>query len=318
MTTEKMQVAKTTERYFATLVISITVLATTGFLLAQVIGPPDSSGYKFDSTVPIIAAIFYLAVWGSVAGFVAREKGYSLFWIFVSFIAPLMVVLLLLPYTKDRRKQLESPAGVAENDKDIITYIEKDNLGTRHDSKSISLAYWMGERMNSSRKDPFVMFTFRDKEFAEAALLELPCIQVAADSKKLICTERLIFGYYAIEDVYEAILCGDALTIELWEQAKTSFSKYGGEMKNELAPTWHATVTPKAQPVQPGKVVYVREDRQTGMGGTAIYRVYKGPDEQTAMAFLKENPVTQDLLYLVVETPEGNFCRDKMGTYKES
>lgn len=317
MTTDKMQVAKTTERYFATLVISITVLAATGFLLGQILGPPDSRGYKFDNTVSMIAGIFFLAVWGSVAGFVAREKGYSLFWIFVSFIAPLMIVLLLLPYTKERRKQLESPDSVPGNDEGIITYTEKDNIGTRHDSKSISLAYWMGERMNSSRKDPFVMFTFKEKEFAEAALLELPCIQVARDSKKMICTERLIFGYYAIEDVYEAIICGDALTIELWEQARASFLKYGGELKNELAPTRHATATPKTQAAQPEKIVYIREDRQTDMGGTAIYRVYKGPDEQTAMAFLKENPVTQDLLYLVIETPEGNFCRDKMGTYKE-
>ena len=57
--------------------------------------------------------------------------------------------------------------------------------------------------------------------------------------------------------------------------------------------------------------------RRAGMAGTAIYRIYKGPDEQSAMAFLKENPVTQELLYLVVETPEGNFCRDLMGVYKE-
>ncbi len=218
---------------------------------------------------------------------------------------------------KDYQEQSGSPADDTGNDQPSISYTEKDNLGTRHDSKSISLAYWMGERMNSTRKDPFVMFTFKDKEFAEAALLELPCIQVASDSKKLICTERLIFGYYAIEDVYEAILCGDALTIELFDQAKASFSKYGGEMKNELAPTQHATITPKTQASQSEKVVYVREDRQSGIGGTAIYRVHKGPDEQSAMAFLKENPVTQDLLYLVVETPEGNFCRDKMGIYKE-
>ncbi len=221
------------------------------------------------------------------------------------------------PEDKEYQEQLESQVNDIGNDQPSISYTEKDNLGTRHDSKSISLAYWMGERMNSVRKDPFVMFTFKEKEFAEAALLDLPCIQVAADSKKLICTERLIFGYYAIEDVYEVIICGDALTIELWEQARASFSKYGGELKNELAPTRHATAIPKTQPAQPEKVVYIREDRQSGMGGTAIYRVYKGQDEQSAMAFLKENPVTQDLLYLVVETPEGNFCRDKMGIYKE-
>jgi hypothetical protein len=175
----------------------------------------------------------------------------------------------------------------------------------------------MGERLNSTRKDPFVMFTFTKGEDARDALLELPCIHVASDSKKLICTERLIFGYYAIENVYEAILCGDALTIDLWEHAKASFSKHGGQRKNDLAPARHAASTPKAQVAQPEKVVFVTEQRNPGMGGTAIYRVHRGPDEQSAMAWLQQNPVTQNLLYLVVETPDGNFCRDLMGIYKE-
>ena len=194
---------------------------------------------------------------------------------------------------------------------------ERDNLGTRHDSSGAAVAYWMVERLNSSRKDPFVMFTFTKADDARSALLELPCIRIASDSQKLICTERLIFGYYAAEDVYEAILCGDALTFELWEQAKASFSKHGGKEKNEQAPTRLAANAQKVQAAQPANVVFVREDRKPGLGGTNTYRVHEGPDEQSAMAWLQKNPVTQDLLYLVVETPEGNFCRDVNGIYKE-
>jgi hypothetical protein len=308
---------KIEKRYFSTLGLSIAVLVAGGLIMAAVLGPPDSSSRETNKTVPVIVTIFFMAIWGSVAGFVAHEKGRGLFWIILSFIAPLQVVLLLLPYTKERRKQLESPTDDSGNNQSSSSFTEKDNLGTRHDSKDISLAYWMGERINSTRKDPFVMFTFKDREFAQAALLELPCIHVAKDSQKLICTERLIFGYYSIEDLYEAILCGDALTVELWEQTRASFSKYGGAMKSELAPTRHATITPKTAAAEPQKVFYVKEDHKTGIGGTAIYRIYKGADEQSAMAFLKDNPVTQNLLYLVVETPEGNFCRDKMGIYKE-
>lgn len=308
---------KTTKRYFLTLGISIAVLAASGLILAMVIGPPDSSEQETNKTIPAIAAIFYLAVWGSVAGFVAHEKGRGLFWIILSFIAPLQVVLLLLPHTKERRQKLESPSYDSEIKQDNISFTEKDNLGTRHDSKSISLAYWMGERMNLTRKDPFVMFTFKNEEFAQAALLELPCIHIAKDSQKLICTERLIFGYYAIDDVYEAILCGDALTVELWEQARESFSRYGGEKKNELAPQKHLSQETSPKTARPELVTYIREDRKSDMGHNLIYRIYKGPDELSATAFLQQNPVTQDLLYLVVETPEGNFCRDKLGIYKE-
>lgn len=194
---------------------------------------------------------------------------------------------------------------------------EADNVGTRHDSKSIAFAYWMGERMNSTRKDPFVMFTFKNADDARSALLELPCIKVASDSKKLICTQRLIFGHYAIEEVHEAILCGDALTVELWKQAKASFSKHGGVLKTELEPTRRVAAASSARAAQPEKIVFVEEQRKPGQGGTAIYKVYKGPDEESAMAWLQQHPVTQNLLYLVVETPEGNFCRDSMGIYKE-
>ena len=47
------------------------------------------------------------------------------------------------------------------------------------------------------------------------------------------------------------------------------------------------------------------------------YRIYKGPDRVSAEAFLKENPVTRKFYYIIVETPEGNYCRDIQGVYKE-
>lgn len=41
------------------------------------------------------------------------------------------------------------------------------------------------------------------------------------------------------------------------------------------------------------------------------------PDAASARAFLQEYPVTQQLYYLVVETPQGNICRDIQGIYTE-
>jgi len=48
-----------------------------------------------------------------------------------------------------------------------------------------------------------------------------------------------------------------------------------------------------------------------------IYRVHKAPDAASAKAFLEQNPVTKQFYYIVVETPEGNYCRDIQGMYKE-
>lgn len=197
------------------------------------------------------------------------------------------------------------------------SFTEKDNMGTRHDTLSIANAYWSA-RMTSPKKDPFVVFTFDADKDAREALLELSCIHVAQDSQKLICTEVLIFGYYPTQQgTYEAIVCGDELTHNLWEQAKVSFAKHGGQRKNDLEPERRATPAAKVKTAQLGKVKFVREDRQQRMGATMIYRVHKGPDAASAKAFLEQNPVTKQFYYIVVETPEGNYCRDIQGIYKE-
>ena len=129
----------------------------------------------------------------------------------------------------------------------------------------------------------------------------------------------MIFGYYPTgSGKYEAIICGDELTHELWEQAKASFSKYGGHRKNDLEPERDTTSTSKAKKTKKSKVVFVRENRTPNpFGGINTYRIYKGPDRVSAQAFLKESPVTRNLYYIIVETPEGNYCRDIQGIYKE-
>lgn len=141
---------------------------------------------------------------------------------------------------------------------------------------------------------------------------------MAQDSKRLICTDVLNFGYYQRDDgKYEAILWGDELTHELWEQAKMSFSKHGGLRKNDLEPEKYAISAPKAEEAKPGKVVFVREEHQQMIGSTLTYRIHKGPGATSAKAFLEQNPVNKKFFYIVVETPEGNYCRDIQGIYKE-
>ena len=196
------------------------------------------------------------------------------------------------------------------------SFNERDNKGTRHDSLGIASSYWMA-RISSPKKDPFVMYTFDNDEDARKAFLELPCIHIAQDSQKLICTEVLIFGYYPTEQgKYEAVICGDDLTYELWQQAKESFTRHGGNRKNDLEPEKH-TAPAKAKKAKPEKVKFIREDRSQSHGVTMIYRVHKAPDADTAKAFLEQNPVTKQFYYIVVETPEGNYCRDIQGMYKE-
>jgi hypothetical protein len=198
-----------------------------------------------------------------------------------------------------------------------VGFTEKDNRGTRHDTLDLASTYWMA-RISSPKKDPFVMYTFDNAEDAQNALLELPCIQLAEDTKNLICTEVLIFGFYATsEGKYEAVVCGNDLTHELWQKAKDSFDKHGGKRKNDLEPEKRAARPAEAKEAQPSHVKFVREDHTQMQGQTMIYRIHQAPDAASAKAFLEQNPVRQNFYYIVVETPEGNYCRDIQGMYKE-
>jgi hypothetical protein len=197
-------------------------------------------------------------------------------------------------------------------------YWEKDNKGTRQETESKATSYWIAR--NAQQKfDPFALYVFDQETNARDALLELGCMHLARDSGKIICTETLVFGYYKRENdgKYEAIVCGEDLSHEVYETARTSFIKHGGVKRNEQEP--EMAKKPKSSPTQSAaiKISFVREDRRQQMGHAMVYRIHKGPDAASAKAFLEQNPVTRPLYYIVVETPEGNYCRDKDGIYKE-
>lgn len=176
----------------------------------------------------------------------------------------------------DRSSSINSAVVSAGSDTDSFT--EKDNRGTRHETMDHASAYWMA-RMAKQKKAPFVMYRFPAEADARQALLDLPCIHVAENSDKLICTETLIFGYWRADDgKYEAVVCGSDLTHDLWRQAKASFESHGGTRKNDLPPERPAGPPKQQGPPFLGRVAFVREQHQPGQGGIATYRIYKAPD----------------------------------------
>ena len=198
-------------------------------------------------------------------------------------------------------------------------YYERDNMGTRQESMSQAMSYWMVERMGKAEKPPFTLFTMPSAQAAEEALLELPFIHKASDSGKLICDRLMTFGFYETTEngiptgEYEALVTGSDLTLEEYYLAEDAFTRRGGKCKNHDAPT--ADV--KVQNSQ-GNVSRTRyKETVKGNDGISTYEVYIAPDKASAMAYLKTRPVTQRLYYIVVETPEGNFGRDVNGFYQE-
>lgn len=213
-----------------------------------------------------------------------------------------------------QHKEAHTPQSAADSAGGYVWY-EKDNLGTRQDTFDKAAAYWTARR-RLVKKSPFVLFVFKNEKEAREALLELPCIHVAADSNQLICTDVLYFGYYPILDSFEAILCGEDLTYELWEQARNSFIRHGGTLKNEEAPDKMDTAQSRT-PVQLDSVKFVKEQHVQDQYGDTVYRVYEAPDADTAKEFLSRNPVDRPLFFIVVETPDGSYGRDINGIYKE-
>ncbi|MBU1055518.1 MAG: DUF805 domain-containing protein [Proteobacteria bacterium] len=214
-------------------------------------------------------------------------------------------------------KELPASIASAEDGNKTKIWKEKDNRGTRQETYQEAVVFWLAR--NASKKlDPFILYTFDNEENARKALLDTGVVHRTGDSGKLICTETLTFGYYRRNDgKYEAILCGDDLARDLWVKTKECFLKYGGILNNEQEPIKDIRTVAQKSVTDIQKVKFLREDRTSDVGQTAIYRIHTAPDALTAKAFLEQNPISQKFFYLVVETPEGNYCRDIAGIYKE-
>ncbi|MDR2557935.1 MAG: hypothetical protein LBC86_00085 [Oscillospiraceae bacterium] len=195
------------------------------------------------------------------------------------------------------------------------------NLGTRIETQSASIGYWMHERMSKSVKEPFVYYIFSNESSARNALLEMPFIHEDNESGKLNCDKSFFtFGYYSTTEnsiptgKWDAFVAGNDLTHDMWKQLHEVFKKHGGIMKSDLEPDIsNSTQSISFQKGNPQNASFVRENYNDG----ATYLTYNAPCKADAIAFLSTQNITQKLYYVVVETPDGNFGIDIDGLYEE-
>ena len=192
-------------------------------------------------------------------------------------------------------------------------FYQKDNRGNLHDTLEKAQLYWLVQRPKMSKMTPFILYQFNSSSNASSALLDLPFIHRAEDTNNLICDRIMEFGYYKAEgSLYEAIIAGSDLTLEEYRNVENCFKKHGGWHKNHLEPSSSA----KSYDYSSGdksNVKFVKKYTQD----VFTYECYEGKTKADAMEFLGEKEVTQGLYYIIVETPEGNFGRDKNGIYEE-
>jgi hypothetical protein len=99
-----------TRRYLITIGCFILGFLTFGMILGIMLTIASPGSPRDISLPPIVGVIFtviFYGCWITGAVFIAREKGRTWFWGIASMIAPLMLVLVLLPHTKERRMALD-------------------------------------------------------------------------------------------------------------------------------------------------------------------------------------------------------------------
>ena len=198
------------------------------------------------------------------------------------------------------------------------TYLAKDDMGTRHDNSDTAEGYWM-KRNADGDGSFFILYHFPSTDNARRAFQELGFIKVAQDTGQIICTEVLVYGYYTRYDgKVSGVLAGRDLTVEDYEAGKNAFEKYGGKLFNEIKPTkTKSSSSQSGDAINLSAVVFDRvEQVNMGFHGTAKHTYYTAPNEATAVAYVKSNPVTEALNQIGVQYPGGLICRDKDGIYR--
>lgn len=215
---------------------------------------------------------------------------------------------------------------------------ERDNVGTRYETQARVRNFWAPYTFGRP-SFPFIFYSMRTKNDAVDAMLALSPIKLASDSGKLISTEVLQFGVYPCESdgqitSWGFFLAGEQLTLELYDAAIASCTKYNGTNPRVSDPPEAPAplVTPVAAKPDLDSVLFDREEeintldhlKALGMefsgSGSPVAQIatkrhYKALDKDAALAFLKSTPVDKPLFYIIVHTPDGDVGRDKDGIF---
>jgi hypothetical protein len=229
------------------------------------------------------------------------------------------IIAIVNHFIKKKQYELYMSSNTELSQIEVSGRKESDNRGMRMENQSQSSAYWVSRMAKpEDKREAFVYYIFSNEPDARKALLELPFIHEAVDSRKLICDEVFSFGCYATAEngvsagEWDAFVAGADLTHETWSRLHGVFQKYGGRKKGDKEPDMLVKAV-SAQNGNAGNATYVREDRNQ----LGTYTIYQAPCKADAVAFLATQSVTQPGCYIVVDTPEGRFGKDIQGFYQE-
>ena len=214
------------------------------------------------------------------------------------------------------KEEVQPEAVKEEVDVDVKKpVLSGDNVGTRMDTFSKASSYWISF-MSSGSVPPFVCYKFPGREESLEGFSSLSFIKQASDTGEFITlVPTLYYGFYEVEPgLWEVLICGDTLTRDMYQEAVEKLTRAGGTLKDRKEPSAAETPVSSGNPSLAAQVSLTRQENK----GEYRYHVYHGPSREAALEFLKSlQPVTELYVYHIVETPDGNFGRDKDGIYRE-
>jgi hypothetical protein len=193
---------------------------------------------------------------------------------------------------------------------------ELQRRGWRHDNRDAAeTGFWEPARKAAW---PHVAYSFPDYESARRAVGQLSFIDVATTGE-LRSREGVHFGIYELENQFVAFVGGAAMSFLMWRECMAVFGRGNGAASFQVseAPGLNLELPNPAHLSGPAAQVFFDRDYDGDGDDYRHYVLFKGPGEAGARAFLRRLAEPPPGIYLVVETPAGQWGRDADGYYKE-
>lgn len=191
------------------------------------------------------------------------------------------------------------------------------NMGTYFRDEAHAHDFWFAQYTLNG--PPVIICNFDTLKKAREAILSLSFI--SENKGELVSSETVDYGCYINSNQQgEVIICGHDFSKDMYDEVKLKLTNEGGTIKKATPPKEKEDA--KSTISKPGQsdaeVTFVNKtSKQLAPGAVATYETYKAANANAAKKFLAAKMVSKPLYYIVVDTPEGSWGKDKDGIYKE-
>jgi len=165
----------------------------------------------------------------------------------------------------------------------------------------------------------YVAYLLPDMEDAQNALEQSSFLEQGTDGR-LRCYQDLMVGFYPHQGKAVCFVGGENLSYALWGEASAVMPELPGAeyFRVSTAPEVLLEIPDVEGALRDDSLQITHVGNRDGEGDDySQYYVYKAPDRDNAVEFLRRARVDEPGIHVVVETPEGVWGKDLNGIYQE-